>query len=281
MRGDLDSAALPAARLIPPAADLRLLPSPVSRATDGAVRPTSPGLDGRRQDGEPLAVLVRMTFLAGVGLLLVAFGLTAWLDAATVLHLAPQNHLLDRIGALVERPGQRGVLYPVILLAAAAEAALTRRGRVLVATVSGLLLVNVVVGALKILTQRGTPRLYGPALGQPDLVGHVGEFPSGHAANIAAAATLALLLAPAASRISLPGRAGRRRDRAWRLAVRVLPPLCPVVEVTSWLRSTHWLTDLLVGGVTGAACAAAGVLIADQLESRRARRRQPAHLADG
>jgi membrane-associated phospholipid phosphatase len=270
--GDVESPAVLTSSLTTPStADLRVPPARVSPA---ASELPVLDVDERRQDDEPLAVLVRMTFLAAAGLLLVAFGLTAWLDAATVLHLAPEHHLLDRIGAFVERPGQRAVLYPVVLLAAAAEAALTRRARVLVATISGLLLVNVVVGALKILTQRGTPRLYGPSLGQPDLAGHIGEFPSGHAANIAVAATLALLLAPAAAKISLPGRGGRWRDRAWRLAVRVLPPLCPLVEVTSWLRSTHWVTDLLVGGVIGAACAAAGVLVADLLERRRSRRRQ-------
>lgn len=276
MTGDVDSAPVLADPIAPaPEADLRLPPARGQGAAATPARETP----ARVQAAEPLAVLVRTTFLALGGLLLVAFGITAWIDAATVLHLAPQNHLLDRIGAFVERPGQRAVLYPVVLLAAAAEAALTRRARVLVATVSGLLLVNVVVGALKILTQRGTPRLYGPAFGQPDLAGHIGEFPSGHAANIAAAATLALLLAPAAARISLAGRAGRWRGRGWRFAVRVLPPLCPVVEVTSWLRSTHWVTDLVVGGLTGAACAAAGVLIADRWEARRSRRRSPAASA--
>lgn len=194
------------------------------------------------------AVIAGIVF--GVTLLLVLTGLTNPIDQALVLDLRHRFDWLDDFLKVTESPGQRRFVYPIAIVLSVVFTIRRRDLLPTIVTVSALLFTNAVTGVFKILTLRGFPRTNGPEAWNADfgslndIASNLGAFPSGHAANIAAASTLMVLAAYSA----------RPRYRPFAPHITVLTSIvCTVTFVSSWLRDTHWVTDL-VGGLSLGVC---------------------------
>lgn len=199
-------------------------------------------------------LLARPAIIAGgifaVTLLLVLTGITNPLDELLVLGLRHRIDWLDDFLKITESPGQRRFVYPIAI---ALSVVFTIRRRDLlptIATVSALLFTNAVTGVFKILTLRGFPRTNGPEAWNAnfgslnDIASNLGAYPSGHAANIASASTLMVLAAYSA----------RPRWRPYATHITVITSIvCTITFVSSWLRDTHWVSDL-VGGLSLGVC---------------------------
>ena len=221
------------------------------------------GLQAREEVG--LATVRRLFILAAATFLLVtsaaAVGITAWLDRAARLTAWMHSDLLDEVLREVERPGQRVVVLPVLFTATAYLGWRRRRSLPWLAALISVAGVNVCVGALKWWSERATPRLGGPEFFNDHITRTFGAYPSGHATNTGMWVTLAWFLAHDAS------RQVRRTIRGTACAMGVVILMC------SWLRTTHWVTDLLAGAALGCALACAGMLLAHRLGRLSARGR--------
>lgn len=138
----------------------------------------------------------------------------------------------------IDHLGLRGVTATILLIIAGLIWYLHRQWRPIVLAVAALLLLNVVVGALKIMVGRTKPRL---GLDVIDAGGM--SFPSGHSANAVLTWGLIAYLLVQYSR--------RARARTGRLIVTVASITVAVCAV-SLFRNTHWLTDLVGGVLIGA-----------------------------
>ena len=185
--------------------------------------------------------------IAALSSLLLVSGLINGLDAAASAQVYASTRWLNTVGLGLEAPGLRSFIYPLALGGAGWVAWRHRDARILLTTTVALFLVNALTSVGKFLTARATPRQGGPEAYDPEILGSLGAFPSGHAANIAAVVTLALLLAPSTRRTRLL------------LAVPLLS-----MSLTSWARGTHWVSDLVAGLAVGAIAASAAVLLANR-----------------
>ena len=203
---------------------------------------------------EERMLLARPAIVAGIifaiTLLLVLTGIINPIDKALMLDLRHSHPWTDGFLKITESPGQRRFVYPMAIIL---SVVLTVRRRDLlptITTVSALLFTNAITGVFKILTLRGFPRTQGPEAWNADfgnlrdIASNLGAFPSGHAANIAAASTLMVLAAYSAR--------PRYRPYATHLVV-ITGIFSAITFVSSWLRDTHWVTDL-VGGLALGMC---------------------------
>jgi membrane-associated phospholipid phosphatase len=180
--------------------------------------------------------------LALVGLLVavgVGSGLLLPVDRAVAgLDLAEHAPQLSGFMDAADHMGQRALVLPVLFAVTALVAYRRRSWWPLLVTVGGTFLLNVVVGALKLLTDRPSPRTGGPELGQyGDL------FPSGHAANVVFVYGLVAWMLVRDTRHG-------RRWAGWLAAA--VAAATVVMAVISVYRDTHWFTDLVVGAIIGA-----------------------------
>lgn len=185
-----------------------------------------------------------MGTIFGVTLLLVVTGLVNPLDTALVLDLRHSHPWTDDFLKITESPGQRRFVYPLAIIASVVFTVRRRDLLPTITAVSALLFTNAVTGVVKIMTLRGFPRTAGPEVFNTDFgdIVDLGAFPSGHAANIAAASTLMVLAAYSA----------RPRYRPYAPHITVITSLiCTVTFISSWLRDTHWVTDLVAGLTLG------------------------------
>ena len=179
-----------------------------------------------------------------VGTLIMMTGLLNGFDNWLVLGRWRTDPWINQVARITEKPGLRSIVYPVTLGAGIWLAVRRHDLHPPITAVWTLIATNATTGFVKILTFRPTPR---QAPGEPgffntDWIG-IGAYPSGHAANLGAAAALAVM-AMFASRVP------------WRyLATGGLTLLCTVVGVSSWARDTHWVSDLVFGYLLGAAVA--------------------------
>lgn len=183
-----------------------------------------------------------MGIIFGITLVLVVTGISHPLDVALVLDLRHSHPWTDDFFKITESPGQRRFVYPLAIIASIVFTVRRRDLLPTITAVSALLFTNAVTGMFKIMTLRGFPRTSGPDVFNTDFgdLADLGAFPSGHAANIAAASTLMVLAAYSA----------RQRYRPYAPHITVLTSIiCTITFVSSWLRDTHWVTDL-VGGLT-------------------------------
>jgi len=111
-------------------------------------------------------------------------------------------------------------------------------------------LVNIVVGGGKIFGDRPSPRRGGGGSLGLGFDGQLGGFPSGHAANIAVMASVVILVTM-----------GRLAPQAWRRIVLAGVGTVAMVCFTSWIRATHWTTDLAAGLAAGAMCGGVAFLL--------------------
>ena len=182
----------------------------------------------------------------GVTLLLVLTGVINPLDQALVTDLRHLHPWTDHFFKVTESPGQRRFVYPLAILLSVVFTVRRRDLLPTITAVSALLFTNAVTGIFKIVTLRGFPRTSGPQAWNADfgslnnIASNLGAFPSGHAANIAAASTLMVLAAYSA----------RPKYRPYATHITVITGvICAITFVSSWLRDTHWFSDL-VGGLT-------------------------------
>lgn len=179
-----------------------------------------------------------------VTLFLVVTGLINPLDQLLHLNLHETHPWTDEIFKITESPGQRRFVYPLTILLSMVFTIRRKDLLPMIVAVSALLFTNAVTGVVKILTLRGFPRTSGPEVFNTqfgDIV-DLGAFPSGHAANIAAASTLMVLAAYSA----------RPKYRPFAAHITVITSLIAAVTfISSWLRDTHWVTDLIAGLALG------------------------------
>ena len=156
--------------------------------------------------------------------------------AGTSWHRA--DPVLTHLGFVLDRLGQRAVAGAVLVVVAAVLAWRRRSWRPLVVTGVGLLVLNVVVGALKLGIGRTKP------LSGVDLL-HAGgsQFPSGHAANAVVTWGLVSYL------VLVHGPPLEAAVRRWVAAAPVLLTLA--VCGASLYLDFHWLTDLVAGAALG------------------------------
>ncbi|NBO45779.1 MAG: phosphatase PAP2 family protein [Actinobacteria bacterium] len=200
------------------------------------------------------SVFVAVTAMAAVGwssALDHAARLTAWLS----------NDMLDEVLKEVERPGQRVVVLPVLFALTTYLGWRRRRSLPWLAALFSVAFVNIMVGVVKWWSERATPRLGGSEFFNDNISRTFGAYPSGHATNVGMWATLAWFLVHDAQ---------RRVRRAVRGAA---CGMSVVIAACSWLRTTHWLTDLIAGLALGCALATLGLMTAQLLDARLSRGR--------
>lgn len=179
-----------------------------------------------------------------IGTIIVLTGALNPIDERLVLGMWQSHSWINEVARITEKPGLRSIVYPVTLGAGIWLAVRRHDMHPPITAVWTLIATNATTGFLKILTFRPTPR---QAPGHPeffntDWIG-IGAYPSGHTANLGAAAALAIM-AMFASRVR------------WRyLMTTAILALCTLVAVSSWARDTHWVTDLVFGYILGAAVA--------------------------
>jgi membrane-associated phospholipid phosphatase len=192
-------------------------------------------------------------WIFGITTLLVITGLSYKLDTSLVLGLRHKYEWLDPFLKITESPGQRRFVYPLAILLSLVSTYRRRDLLPTIATLAALIFTNAVTGVIKLMTLRGFPRTAGPEVFNTDFgdLYDLGAYPSGHAANIAAASTLMVLVAFSA----------RPTYRKYIPHVLILTGLASVVTfVSSWLRDTHWVTDLVAGLSLGVATTIFAVL---------------------
>lgn len=187
--------------------------------------------------------------------LLVVTGLTHNLDVSLTTDLYKSKPWLDQLLAQIETPGQRRFVYPFAIVLGTIMSFRRKDLLPVIVTVSALIFTNAVTGFFKLIIARGFPRNAGPEAfdyaaftGDGSLISYahyvwqLGAFPSGHAANVAAASTLMVMAAYSA----------RPKHRKWAVPVTLITVvICIVTIVCSWLRNTHWMTDLIAGIALG------------------------------
>jgi membrane-associated phospholipid phosphatase len=136
--------------------------------------------------------------------------------------------------------GQRLICLPILFGVAYWLCRRLSTIRPLVIAVGGTLLLNFVIGLVKIATERQSPRTGGPELFSGDNV----LFPSGHTANVIFVYGLAVALLIRYGKVRPPSRA---------LLISVVGGLFALMTVVSVYRHTHWFSDLVAGGMIAGA----------------------------
>ncbi|MGN6687535.1 MAG: phosphatase PAP2 family protein [Actinomycetales bacterium] len=162
--------------------------------------------------------------------------LDVFVHGLQVWHWAPGHrfrHLMD----LLDHIGQRAFCLPLLYAAVALVCWRRRRWWPAIVTTLGVLAVNVIVGAIKLATDRPSPRT-----GTAYAWQYGDLFPSGHTANIVFVYGLLAWLLIRDTR--------RGRQYAKWLVLLVGLALALMYWVSTY-RATHWFTDLTLGAVLG------------------------------
>jgi membrane-associated phospholipid phosphatase len=144
---------------------------------------------------------------------------------------------LNEVAYVLDHIGQRGLIAPILLIAAIVISRRIGWWRPFRLTVVALLALNISVGAVKVLVGRTSPRS-----GVDELLAGGFQYVSGHAAN--AALTWGLLA-------YLIHRFTDVRPAIKEAATSATIVLVTLMVVVSLYRNTHWLTDLISGVLVG------------------------------
>ena len=196
--------------------------------------------------------VIALWIFAGTTLLVIT-GLSNPIDEALMFGLRHKISWLDDFLFGVESPGQRRVVYPFAIVLGLISTYRRRDLLPAIATLAALVFTNAVTGVIKLAIMRGFPRSAGPEAfnrGATDIA-DLGAYPSGHAANVAAFSTLMVLVAMS----SRPEYRKYVPHVLWTTGV-----ISGVTFVSSWLRDTHWVTDLIAGITIGIAATIFAVL---------------------
>lgn len=142
---------------------------------------------------------------------------------------------LDRAAWIYDKMGQRSVLVPILLLVAGYFARKNRTWRPVVLAMMSFLVLNVVVGAMKILIGRSQTETGDPSVLQGDVI-----FPSGHSSNMVLTGGVIVYL-----------MLRYARNPPVRLVAAVWSVLTVLTILTSVYIGSHWLTDLVAGAFVG------------------------------
>jgi membrane-associated phospholipid phosphatase len=206
----------------------------------------------------------------GIFLLMLLFVVTGWthsLDVSLTTEIYKSKEWLDHLLVQIETPGQRRYVYPFAIILGSFISYRRKDLLPAIVTVSALIFTNAVTGFFKLIIARGFPRNaehltpaafnYSTLTGDGSLMSYahyawqLGAFPSGHAANVAAASTLMVMAAYSA----------RPMHRKWAVPITIVTIfICLETIVCSWLRNTHWITDLIAGIALGIAATIATAL---------------------
>ena len=192
--------------------------------------------DGWTSTASSALALAGFLFLAFVGFTLLAMGPLVSIDAYFDLRPPPPAwvpvlHVMDRIG-------QRAVCLPVLAVAVLVCCRRAGTWRPAWLALGGVLVVNLLVGILKLSLGRGQPEAANPSF----FVGGM-AYPSGHTANIM------LVYGSAAYLLAQYRRVGRTaRVVMWGLVAL----LSATMVATSLTLNWHWFADLVAGLLIGA-----------------------------
>ena len=148
--------------------------------------------------------------------------------------------------------GQRVLVVVVLLLVAIWLYRATGSWHPIVLVGLGTVALNVVVAAMKLVMARSRPNSGEPRFLNPDTLGEIGLFPSGHAAN-AAFSWLVLLY--------LLSRKGAWSHFASAIGAIAAIALTMTMSLGSIMLGHHWITDLATGAFVGWAIAAAFIAV--------------------
>ncbi|HZC26695.1 MAG TPA: phosphatase PAP2 family protein [Actinopolymorphaceae bacterium] len=138
----------------------------------------------------------------------------------------------------VDRIGQRLICVPLLIIVAWIMSRRIKSLRPLIIAVLATFLLNFAVGVIKLASGRESPRTGGPAMFAGDNV----LFPSGHTANVIFhyGLVVALLI-----------RYGNIRPWLRRVLIALVAFIFLLMTFVSVYRHTHWLSDLVAGGMIG------------------------------
>jgi membrane-associated phospholipid phosphatase len=142
---------------------------------------------------------------------------------------------LDEAAKWYDKMGQRSVLVPILLAVAGYFAKKNRTWRPVVLAAMAFLVLNVVVGAMKVLIGRSQTETGDPSVLQGDII-----FPSGHSSNMVLTGGVIVYLMLRYAR----NPPVRRVAVLWSL-------LTTLTILTSIYIGSHWVSDLIGGALVG------------------------------
>lgn len=148
--------------------------------------------------------------------------------------------------------GQRGLVVLLLTITALWLYRTSGSWHPIALVVLGTVALNVVVAAMKLLLARSRPITGEPRFLNPDTLGEIGLFPSGHAAN-AAFSWLVLLY--------LLSRKGAWSHQRSFIGAVVAVALTVIMSLGSLMLGHHWITDLATGAFVGWTIAAAFIAV--------------------
>jgi membrane-associated phospholipid phosphatase len=208
----------------------------LGRREEVAVRPPEASLAGRLT--RPLVIGAIVVFVILTISVIVAAGpglaVDKWVAAWPGLHT--KNSVLAKLLAVI---GQRAYSAPALIVVAVVLAWRRRIWRPLTLAAIGLLSLNVVVGAMKLIIARPSPRtgIWQPFTGGTD-------FPSGHTSNTVLTWGLLAWLLLAFSR-PVPTLTRQR------IAYGLVAVASVIVGAASLYLRTHWISDIIAGWAVG------------------------------
>lgn len=156
------------------------------------------------------------------------------------------------LAEILDDVGRRIFVLPLMILILLLVARRTRSWRPLMLGLGAFVAASVVVGSLKFVTARTSPRLGGGEFGVPDLIDSIGLYPSGHAAN-AVVAWGAIVYFVAISW-------GWATKKTLWATVGVFVIVAVLGLASSYLQY-HWVSDLVGGALVGASALFAAIAI--------------------
>jgi len=141
----------------------------------------------------------------------------------------------DRAAWAYDKMGQRSVLVPILLAVAGYFAHKNRTWRPVVLSAMAFLVLNVVVGAMKVLVGRSQTETGDPSVLKGDII-----FPSGHSSNMVLTGGVIVYL-----------MLRYAKNPPARTFAAVWSVLTTLTILTSLYIGSHWFTDLIAGALVG------------------------------
>jgi membrane-associated phospholipid phosphatase len=142
---------------------------------------------------------------------------------------------LQNVAWVYDKMGQRSVLVPILLIVAGVFARRHRTWRPVVLAMVSFVVLNVVVGAMKILIGRSETET-----GNPDVFSGGVIYPSGHSSNMVLTGGLVIYFFWRYA-----------KDPPLRRLTVLIAFLTTLTIITSLYVGSHWLTDLVAGALVG------------------------------
>lgn len=179
----------------------------------------------------------------------------AWilrLDKSGLAIQVERGSALRDLAEIMILAGQRFLVVAILLIVAIWLFRATGSWHPIGLVVLGTIALNVVVAAMKLVMARSRPISGEPRFLNPDTLGEIGLFPSGHAAN-AAFSWLVLLY--------LLSRKGAWSHTASALGAFAAFAITVTMSLGSLMLGHHWITDLATGAFVGWSIAAAFIAV--------------------